>query len=226
MANFSESAHDFIGLLRARRIQPTVILDIGSRDAMQAIEFHHAFPDADIYAFEAHPTSAAVSRQNSGQYSRIQIVEGAVHAVDGEELPFFPVVAASGWPGHPGTNEGASSLFLAINGAYGERYEQTEIVVRSLRIDCWAARLGICRSEVVWMDLQGAELLALQGMGDLLGTVLAIKVEITKRPMYYNQAIYDEVHDFLQDHGFRQACYEECCPGWWGDAVYLSNQVK
>ena len=38
---------------------------------------------------------------------------------------------------------------------------------------------GIRRFDLVWTDLQGAELLALLGMGEMLHTVRALQLEIT-----------------------------------------------
>jgi hypothetical protein len=47
-----------------------------------------------------------------------------------------------------------------------------------------AAALGIARVDLIWMDLQGAELLALQGMGDLLNGVRYVHTELSFRAMY------------------------------------------
>ena len=52
------------------------------------------------------------------------------------------------------------------------------------------------------MDLQGAELLALQGMGDLLNGVRYVHTELSFRAMYTGQALFADVHSYLHTRGF------------------------
>jgi hypothetical protein len=65
--------------------------------------------------------------------------------------------------------------------------------VPALRLDSWALKTGIDRFDLVWVDVQGAELLALRGMGEMLATVRAIQLEITYRELYQGQAMWPEV---------------------------------
>ena len=71
------------------------------------------------------------------------------------------------------------------------------------------------------MDLQGAELLALRGMGDMLRTVRAIQLEITYRELYHGQLMWPEVRKFLESRGFRLVDeWPDVC-GYFGDAVFV-----
>jgi FkbM family methyltransferase len=61
-------------------------------------------------------------------------------------------------------NPGASSLFVAQDGYPHEKYVQNEIMVNCHRLD------SICEQEkivpdLIWIDLQGAELLAFESLG-------------------------------------------------------------
>lgn len=52
------------------------------------------------------------------------------------------------------------------------------------------------------MDLQGAELKALQSLGHLLESVKIIHTELEINPMYEGQCTFNDVHKFLLDNGF------------------------
>ena len=52
------------------------------------------------------------------------------------------------------------------------------------------------------MDLQGAELKALESMGSILDTVQIIHTELEMNPMYENQCLFNDVNQYLQGKGF------------------------
>lgn len=188
-----------------------VILDIGSNTGEQACEFAERFPTARVFAFEARPQSAESIRRVVSGRSSIQVVEGAVHEFDGE-ADFHAVDEI---------NPGASSLFVGSGVQAIHPIRQTSIKVSALRLDTWAKQNGIDRFDLVWMDLQGAELLALRGMGELLATVRALQLEITYRELYHGQVMWPEVRQYLEAHGLRLVDeWPDVC-GYFGDAVFI-----
>ena len=100
-------------------------------------------------------------------------------------------------------NQGASSLYLA-NGDYDhiEKYVQYEIEIPCTRIDTFCKENNIDQIDVVWMDLQGAELKALESMGNLLDTVEVIHTELEVNPIYEGQCLFSDVNEFLCARGF------------------------
>lgn len=188
-----------------------VILDVGSCHGEQACEFATAFPEARIFAFEARPQSAETVRRTVARFPNIAVVEAAVHEFDGETV--FQAVDEM--------NPGASSLFVGSGVQEIHPIRQVPITVPALRLDTWARRADIDRFDVVWMDLQGAELLALRGMGELRQTVRAIQLEITYRELYHGQVMWPEVRTFLESNGMRLVDeWPDIC-GYFGDAVFV-----
>src|SRR5215212_3438109 len=55
------------------RLQPSVILDIGSNIGSSILFFHEQFPDAHIFGFEPHPDSFQVLEKNVGRLPSVQI---------------------------------------------------------------------------------------------------------------------------------------------------------
>lgn len=190
-----------------------VIFDVGSCHGEQACEFATQFPNARIFAFEARPQSAETVRQTVAQFPNINVIEAAVHEFDGETV--FQAVDE--------VNPGASSLFVGSGVQEIHPIRQIPITVPALRLDTWAKGIGINSVDVVWMDLQGAELLALRGMGDLLQTVRAIQLEITYRELYHGQVMWPEVRAFLENNGMRLVDeWPDVC-GYFGDAVFVRD---
>ena len=68
------------------------------------------------------------------------------------------------------------------------------------------------------LDIQGAELLALKGMGDLLDGVEYIYTEVNKNSLYDGCALIDEIDNYLIDF---ERVITEWTPFGWGDAFYV-----
>ncbi len=201
----------FLNNLPANLPEYPVILDVGSYTGEQAIEFASQFPKARIFAFEANPASATIVRQNVAKCPQIRVVEAAVHEFDGDVT--FQVVDEG--------NPGASSLFLGSGVREVQIIQQRPQVVRAIRLDTWARQAAITRIDLVWMDLQGAELLALQSMGELHDLVIALQLEITYRELYHGQVMWPEARQFLESHGMQLVDeWPDIC-GYFGDAVFV-----
>lgn len=180
----------------------SVIFDIGSLHCLESIEFSKKFTNSKIYAFEANPNSYSVCLDNTKDIENITVINKAVNSYDGQCTfrPINPEKTVTTW--FDG-NRGASSLFKA-NGSYDhiEKYVQDEIEVSCTRLDSFCKENDIDRIDLIWMDLQGAELIALKSLGELLSTVKVIHTELEVNPMYDGQCLFADVNSFLVDMGF------------------------
>jgi FkbM family methyltransferase len=197
-----------------------VILDVGSRDALESLEFHRIYPAAEIYAFECHPACVRLAMENARGCPKIHVVPVAVQNWNGV-VDFHPIDTRFS------ANVGASSLFTA-SGAYDEveQYRQFVIQVEGTRLDTWARRNSVDRFDLVWMDLQGAELLALNGMGRLLSTVKAIHIEVEYREIYTGQVLFPEIDRYLKEAGLELLQKTDAVTGWFADAIYLRRNCR
>lgn len=179
-----------------------VIFDIGSRDCAQSIEFYNHFPNAKIYAFECNPNTLDICKRNIEKYTdRITLIEGAVCDYDGN-ITFYPINQTKTITTWKDGNPGASSLFKS-NGNYNiETYIQDEMITNCHRLDTVMAKYGISTVDIIWMDLQGAELLALKGLGNHLRNVKYMHTEVTYIEMYSGQALFNELNSFILSKGF------------------------
>lgn len=179
-----------------------VIFDIGACHALESVEFSKLYKNAKVYTFEANPNTYEICLENTKNYKSITVINEAVNDFDGV-CKFYPIDKDKTITTWEDGNQGASSLYRA-NGAYDhiEKYVQYEIEIPCTRIDTFCKKNNIDNIDIIWMDLQGAELKALYSMGDMLDNVKLIYTESEMNPMYEGQSLFSEVHQYLIDRGF------------------------
>jgi FkbM family methyltransferase len=73
------------------------------------------------------------------------------------------------------------------------------------------------------IDIQGAELLALKGFGDLLNGIKYIYTEINTNTLYKDCALVSEIDEYLASYGFKRV--ETSITNFeWGDALYIKEK--
>lgn len=202
-----------------------VIFDIGSRDCMQSIEFYNNFPNAKIYAFECNVNTIDICKKNIANYKdRITLIEGAVCDYDGV-ITFYPINQQKTKTTWKDGNPGASSLFKS-NGKYTvEHYVQDETTTNCHRLDTIIQKYNIPKVDIIWMDLQGAELLAFKGLGHYFKNVEFIHTEVSHIEMYTGQVMFNELHNFIISNGFLIK-NQLSLGGWQEDAIYQKPQKE
>lgn len=69
-------------------------------------------------------------------------------------------------------------------------------------------------------DIQGAELLALKGAGDLIKNADALYLEVNEEELYKGCALIGELDEFLKGHSFKRV-ETNMTEFKWGDALYV-----
>lgn len=183
---------DFIAAVMEYCRPDPLILDIGSRDGVEAKLFTEQVPDCTVIAFEPNPASA-VRCEGKG----FEVVRKAVLDYSGT-TDFYAI--------KHGTNDGASSVYEPLPGQilpWDKEPEYQKITIPCTRIDDWMKKWPGKQVDAVWMDVQGAELKVLQGFGSLLRTVGVIATEVETTPVYRgNPTQFEELSTLMHDHGF------------------------
>jgi len=209
-------------VLKAMKLEPNVILDIGSRDCLQSLEFAKHYKNAKIIAFECNPNTIPLCRSNISSTSNIELVEKAVNTYNGK-CTFYAIDQEKTKTTWKDGNPGASSLFVS-NGAYDvEHYVQNSMTVDCCRVDEVLAEKNIQDVDLVWIDLQGAEKLAFESFGESLERVKYIHTEVSYKAIYTNQVMFDELHSFLLAKGFENITIPSK-QGWQEDVIYKNTR--
>jgi FkbM family methyltransferase len=217
---------NFINILRSQNYdfnKKMVILDIGSRDCVQSIEFTKYFPNSTIYAFECNPNTLDICKSNIKNYNNIKLIEGAINDYNGE-CKFYPINKDKTITTWQDGNPGASSLFIATGNYPHETYFQDEITINCHRVDTVLKNEKIDKVDLIWMDLQGAELLALNSMGSILHTVDYIHTEVSYQKIYNDQVLFPELNNFLIDNNFISLTLSKHV-GWQEDIIYKNKTL-
>jgi len=209
-----------------------VIFEIGSRDCLDAINLHKYY-GVKIYAFECNPLAIDICKKNLKEQNitidQVELIEKAIYNKN-EEISFYPVdktVDAVKHKSNPdfisiddntSANIGASSIFK-INKDYqklkykNKDYHQqnNEIKVNAIRLDTFMNERNIEKIDMICMDLQGAELMALQSLGNNINNINYIITELCTSvnkngkiiENYEGQGNINKVFKLLLKNGFK-----------------------
>ena len=80
--------------------------------------------------------------------------------------------------------------------------------------------------DFVALDIQGAELKALEGMGHLLENITWIYSEVNKIELYKDCALISDLDLFLSNKGFKRIATRWAWHSGWGDALWVRTELN
>ena len=128
------------------------------------------------------------------------------------------------------SNDGMSSSLLALKHHrqyYPDVVESEQLPVRGRRLGPYLDELGIVIGSpglnFLNIDIQGAELLALKGLGDKVGLFDTIYTEVNTAELYEGAVQLPDLDLFLDDFGFARIETFMVGDQHWGDALYVKK---
>ena len=140
------------------------IVEIGAKDCVESLTFASMFPNSHITAFECNPDLVSLCRYNAGKSDRITVVDKMV--TDKPENTTFYIP-----DGEPGMGSMKECLLPG-----------SPVSVETVRMDDY---LGDEEIDLLWIDVQGAELDVLESFGSKLKRVDVIYCEMNLLPYRY-----------------------------------------
>lgn len=201
-----------------------IIVEVGARDCEETVAFDVLLPGSEIFAFECNPDTLPQCHLAIQGKKNIKLIEKAVTDNEGN-ITFYQINHEKTVTGHPsGKNPGASSIFEANEEYPLEKYSQNKIVVPTTTLKIFSGECDVDHVDLMWMDIQGAELLALKGAGDFLDKISLIHLETEFFPIYKKQPLFSELKTFLNSKGFRLYTFTNMGK-FAGDAVFLNTRT-
>ena len=152
------------------------------------------WPKAFIYGFEPIPVLFQSLSERVKFQRNVKIYELAL----GEEDTSISMYVSDG-------QSNASSSILKptkhLELFPGVMFDQ-KISVRMKRIQTWAREENVNSIDLMWLDMQGYEVNALKGMGDLIKKVKVIYTELCQDELYQGLLTKDAYIHFLEESGF------------------------
>ena len=201
-------------LKRSADINPTRILHVGAHEAEERQEYFEAWSstlEQIIWVEGQHELAENLRKQVDAKVEKV--VEAVVWSDHGVEMDFFLA-----------SNPQASSL-LSFD-KHADQYP--EILIDATQKGRTSTLEKILKSEndfdFVNLDIQGAEMAALIGMGDEIKSLRWIYSEVNKRPLYKDVPLLPEFEEFLRAKGFKLLAKRWTPLAGWGDAIFVKKE--
>jgi FkbM family methyltransferase len=197
------------------------IIEVGARDCNETLLFFENYPKAQIFTFECNPATLPICRDKVQGKFRVTLTEKAVSDKNGQ-INFYSIDPEKTETTWLDGNPGASSLFKASGGYHLEKYVQDKVIVDTTRLDTFLSTNSIKAVDVLWMDIQGAELMALKGLGSSIELVKVIHTEVEFSEIYKGQPLFEDIKEFLLANNFCMAGFSAQSQ-FSGDAIFLNQ---
>jgi FkbM family methyltransferase len=175
------------------------VIDVGAADGDFTGQLLAAMPDAEILCIDPLAGHAAALRQRF-PIPNVRIEEVALGETESEAI--FHETA------HP------HSSSLLPPSEHMQHFPSASgctkrTIVSVVRLDQLIEGTGQCQIDLLKVDTQGYELSVLKGATGSLRSCSRIIIEMSLRPLYEGQASFEEVMNFLNQHGFHMTDYAE-----------------
>lgn len=195
-------------LSRVWGLEPNGVLHVGAHLGEEALEYekHQWLP---VTWIEAQPALATQLAQNLDPEWH-NVINAAVW--DEDDIPLKLNIAS---------NSQSSSLFPF--GTHKQDYPEVtfikEIMIETRRLDSIFKDVDV--PSFLNLDIQGAEGMAIKGLGEKLQMVDAIYTEVNRKEVYLSCTTVDDLDEYLQIAGFKRVATRWIIGRGWGDALYL-----
>jgi FkbM family methyltransferase len=207
-----------------------VIFDIGACEGEDSIRYSRLFPNATVHLFEPRPDNLEKVAQNLRDFecTSVEVSSLALSNAAGEATFYL----SSGKPEDASENEewdfgNKSSSLLPPGEKMKEHTSWLEfkdhLVVQTERLDTYCAHHNISRIDLIHMDVQGAELMVLEGAGDMMQNIAAIWLEVEAVELYKNQPLRQDIERFMSERHFN--CVKSTVNNVAGDQLYLNSKL-
>jgi FkbM family methyltransferase len=199
-------------LFRQHALVPRGVIHVGAHEG-QELDTYLEMGFKHIFFIEANPQTYERLQHHVGRRPEVRIAHCAICAHNGSVA--LRVTSAE-----------ASSSILPLKrhlDLYPEILEAAQVTVRARRLDDLLDEMGLPVEDYnfLHMDIQGAELLALQGAPRTLTGIAAISTEINYAELYEGCPPVEDLDDFLGPHGFVRRVTSTPTHPSWGDAFYV-----
>lgn len=185
------------------------VFDIGACEAEDSIRYSLLFPNSTVYAFEPRQDNLEIGKQSIKKYNRQNIVlENIALSNENGTAEFF---LSEGRPENASEDlkwdfGNKSSSLLPPSDEMKKHTEwlqfKNKIVVPTMRLDDYVKSKNISTIDFAHIDVQGAELMVLNGSGDFLKNIKLIWMEVEAVELYKNQPLKQDVELFMNKNNF------------------------
>lgn len=214
-----DAFHDQQMLLSGTQVQ--TIFDIGANIGQTTAKYSSLFPESTIYSFEPLPESFQKLHRRFKGNNLVKPIQLAVSDKVGKRKFYV------------NQDSGTDSLLPTVDEV---GYWVAPNIIKNIAtievpvttIDDFCRQVSINEIQILKMDIQGGELMALEGATEKLsqGFISLIYTEILFVPIYEGEALFYEICNFLSGYGYTlfnmyNFYYAKNGQVKWGDAIFI-----
>ncbi len=208
---------DLKNLCFQNSVTPRGIIHVGAYEGKD-LKLYQALDISKILFIEANPSVFERLKVNIAEASaNVQAVNYAISNQNGKVKLYV-------------NSMGQSSSILPLKhyrDIYPNIKETHQLTVESKTLDTLLQELELSLADfnILNLDIQGAELLALHGATNLLKYIDAIYTKVNYEELYEGCALAEKIDEFLAQSGFGRVAVATPFHPSWGDAFYVRKQV-
>ena len=208
---------DLRNLFFQNLVIPKGIIHVGAYNGKD-IKLYQTLNISKILFIEANPTVFKTLKANITTASvDVQAVNYAISNQNGKIKLYV------------NSMEQSSSIFPLkhYRDIYPNIKETHQLIVESKTLDTLLKELQLSPTDfnILNLDIQGAELLALEGATNLLQYIDAVYTKVNYEELYEGCALAEKIDEFLLHTGFGRVAVAKPFHPSWGDAFYVKKQV-
>lgn len=207
----------FEALFRKFSVKAGGVLHLGANEGQEAEDYNRQGISRVIWVEALLPIWQKLC-QNTGRYPGHVCLAACVSDVTGETVKF-----------HVANNGAQSSSFLEF-GTHSKEHPSVKFIrdieMTTIRVDDLLRKrsLSVGPHWFLNIDLQGAELKALKGMGSLLWEFDYAYIEVNEKELYVGCPLKQEIDEYLAQHGLYPRVVKMTGAGW-GDCFYTRGSA-
>lgn len=210
MSKTKLSLHEKVITKIFNKKEELILFDIGACEGLSSVRYLSLFPNSRIYTFEPVPENFKKVLINKENYNLKKLYPFELGlSFEKGEATFY---VSSGTPPNKdipadnSTSFGNKSSSLYKPDKTKEVHPWLEfketITIKTDTLDNFCENQNIPSIDLIHMDVQGAELMVLQGGENILKTVNSIWLEVERVTLYKDQALKEDIELFLNKNGF------------------------
>ena len=166
------------------------IVEVGSLDGADSMFFKNHFPLSTVYTIEGLP-------ENYNKYLK-----------DNKDIQTFNIVISD----YIGNVNYYVKNINGLHGIYnrGDNYGTETIQLPCITLDKFCEDNNIPQIDILKIDVEGATLDVLKGMGNILPNIKIMHIETETYPFFDGQSLHDDVEDYLIRENFNKIEMTKC----------------
>lgn len=199
-------------LVNKHKLDIKGVLHLGASYGQERNEYDN-YCKGNVFWVEAIPSVYAKLLENIALFKNQMAFNACLSNVNGQEIVF-----------NVSNNESQSSSMLELGThlvIHPEVHYIDQITMKTIRADKLLEGHDFTNINFLNVDLQGAEHLAIEGMGDLIKNIDYALLEVNQKETYKGCMLIDDLDYFMMQRGFERAETGDWVADTWTDALYI-----